>query len=125
VVERVAALGHDQLTDAVTRILGGWSTPAFWALRPMRRIRGTPLDVFGWAHVRHVEREMIPEYISAIGALLPLVDAYSLAEVVAIASLPDRVRGYEHLKLERASAYREELSRRIAALTSKSTATTN
>jgi len=76
-------------------------------------------------HVRHVEREMIPEYISAIDAPLPLVDAYSLAEVVAIASLPDSVRGYEHLKLERASAYREELSRRIAALTSKSPATTN
>ncbi len=179
VVERVAALGHDELTDAVARNLhklmaykdeyevarllllpesraqaqsiggkrtkvtwvlhppalrslgwrkkihlGGWSTPAFWVLRSMRRVRGTPFDAFGWAHVRKVEREMIPEYIAAIDALLPLVDADSLAEVVAIASLPDKVRGYEQLKMERASAYREELSRRKAALASKHLATT-
>jgi hypothetical protein len=36
---------------------------------------------------------------------------------VAIASLPDRVRGYEHLKLERADAYRLELADRLAAFT--------
>ncbi|MEN9821907.1 MAG: hypothetical protein RLZ04_333, partial [Actinomycetota bacterium] len=30
-------------------------------------------------------------------------------------SLPDKVRGYEHLKLERAEAYRTELARRVAA----------
>ncbi len=172
VVERVAALGHDDLTDAVTRNLyklmaykdeyevarllllpesraqaqaiggtrtkvtwllhppalrslgwrnkihlGGWSTPAFWLLRAMRRIRGTPLDVFGWAHVRHVEREMIPEYIAAIDALLAMITADNLAEVVAIAALPDKVRGYEHLKMERATAYRAELARRQSALT--------
>ena len=171
VVERVAALGHDDLTDAVTRNLyklmaykdeyevarllllpesraqaqsiggkrtkvtwllhppalrslgwrnkihlGRWSTPAFWALRAMRRVRGTPFDAFGWAQVRRVEREMIPEYIAAIGALLPMTTDDNLAEVVAIAALPDRVRGYEHLKMERATAYRAELSRRVAAL---------
>ena len=97
--------------------LRGWSRPMFWTLRAMRRVRGTPLDFFGWAHVRHVEREMIPEYIAAIDALLPLLTADNAAEVVAIAELPDKVRGYEHLKLERATAYREELSRRLAALT--------
>ena len=171
VVERVAALGHDDLTDAVTRNLyklmaykdeyevarllllpesraqaqsiggkrtkvtwllhppalrslgwrnkihlGRWSTPAFWALRAMRRVRGTPFDAFGWAQVRRVEREMIPEYIAAIGALLPMTTDDNLAEVVAIAALPDKVRGYEHLKMERATAYRAELSRRVAAL---------
>ncbi|HQZ33915.1 MAG TPA: indolepyruvate ferredoxin oxidoreductase family protein [Ilumatobacteraceae bacterium] len=169
VVERVAALGHDDLTDAVTRNLYklmaykdeyevarllllpesralarsvggtrtrvtwllhppalrslGWrnkihlgrsSTPVFWVLRSMRRLRGTPIDVFGWAHVRRVERAMIPEYIAAIDALLPLVDAGNLAEIVAIAELPDKVRGYEHLKMERATAYRAELGRRVA-----------
>jgi hypothetical protein len=38
-----------------------------------------------------------------------------VAQAVAIASLPDRVRGYEHLKLERAGAYRDELARMLAA----------
>jgi len=180
VVERVAALGYDDLTEAVTRNLyklmaykdeyevarllllpesraqaqavggkrtkvtwllhppalrslgwrnkmhlRGWSTPAFWALRAMRRVRGTPLDVFGWAHVRHVEREMIPEYITAIDALLAVTTPENVAEVVAIASLPDKVRGYEHLKMERATVYRAELARRLSALTDERVATTN
>jgi indolepyruvate ferredoxin oxidoreductase len=81
----------------------------------MRRLRGTPLDLFGWARVRRLEREMIPEYIAAIESLLPHVSAGTLPEVVAIASLPDRIRGYEHIKCDRAIAYREELSRRLEA----------
>jgi indolepyruvate ferredoxin oxidoreductase len=94
--------------------MGRWTTPAFWTLRAMRRLRGTPFDVFGRAEVRRVERAMIPEYIAAIESLLPAITLATLPEIIAIASLPDRVRGYEHLKLERATAYREELSRRLA-----------
>ena len=96
---------------------GSWSRPAFWLLRAMRRLRGTPLDVFGWANVRRVERAMVPEYIAAIDAILPMVTDGNLAEAVAIASLPDKVRGYEHLKMERAGAYRAELARRLGAFT--------
>ena len=103
--------------------LGRWATPAFWALRAMRRLRGTPLDFFGWAKVRRLEREMIPEYIAAIEALLPHVSASTLPEIVAIASLPDRVRGYEHIKWDRAVAYRAELSRRLAAFAGDSVST--
>ena len=180
VVDEVAALGHDELTDAVMRNLhklmaykdeyevarllllpssraqaesvGGRRTKVTWVLHPpalrsvgwrskihfhrwkrksvgtrrgMRLLRGTPLDVFGWAYVRRVERAMVPEYVAAVRALLPLVDDANLAEAVAIASLPDSVRGYEHLKLERADAYRDELSRRLGAFTGeRSTATT-
>jgi indolepyruvate ferredoxin oxidoreductase len=83
-------------------------------------LRGTPFDAFGWAKVRRLEREMIPEYIAAIESLLPKVSASTLPEIVAIASLPDRVRGYEHIKWDRAVAYREELSRRLAAFASDS-----
>ena len=95
--------------------LGRWATPMFWILRAMRRLRGTPFDFFGWAKVRRLEREMVPEYIAAIESLLPHVSTGTLPEIVAIASLPDRVRGYEHIKWDRAVAYREELARRLAA----------
>jgi len=94
---------------------GRLSTPAFLVLRALRRVRGTPFDVFGWAKVRRLERAMVPEYIAAIEALLPLVAPANLAEAVAIASLPDKVRGYEHLKMERATAYRAELAQRVEA----------
>ena len=93
--------------------LGSWSRPAFRLLRAMRRIRGTAIDVFGWAHVRRVEREMIPEYIEAVDSVLAHLRDENVTEAVAIAQLPDRVRGYEHLKLERAEAYRDELAARV------------
>ena len=96
---------------------GRGTRPMFAALRSMRRLRGTPFDVFGYAEVRRVERAMVPEYVDAIRAMLPKVDDSNVAEAVAIASLPDRVRGYEHLKMERAAAYRDELARRVAAFT--------
>ena len=115
--------------------LGRWATPAFLALRSMRRLRGTPFDVFGWAKVRREERAMVPEYIEAVAVLLANLRSdndndnvndnvadnvnvnVNVAEAVAIASLPDRVRGYEHLKMERAAAYRAELAVRLAAFT--------
>jgi indolepyruvate ferredoxin oxidoreductase len=172
VVHRVAAAGHDTLTDAVARNLhklmaykdeyevarllllpesraqvraiggarakvewmlhppllrsmglknkihlGRWATPAMWTLRAMRHLRGTPIDIFGWAAVRRVEREMIDEYIAAVDTLLAHLRDDNVDEAVAIVSLPDRVRGYEHLKLERADAYRLELADRLAAFT--------
>ena len=43
------------------------------------------------------------------------LDAANLDEAVAIASLPDQVRGYEHIKLRRAAVYRAELAERLAA----------
>ena len=97
--------------------LGPATRPAFWLLRSMRRVRGTPFDVFGWAAVRRTERAMVPEYIRAVQSMLPHVTSATLDEAVAIASLPDRVRGYEELKMERASAYRDELATRVAAFT--------
>jgi indolepyruvate ferredoxin oxidoreductase len=84
-------------------------------LRAAAPIRGTLLDPFRWAHVRRVERAMIPEYIAAVDRLIDGLDATNLAEAVAIAALPDQVRGYEHLKLRRAAAYRDELDRRTTA----------
>ncbi len=91
--------------------------PSFVALRALKRVRGTKLDPFGYAEVRRVERAMIPEYERAIERLLAGLTPVNLAEAIAIASLPDRVRGYEHIKLERAAAYRAELAERIRQFT--------
>jgi indolepyruvate ferredoxin oxidoreductase len=100
---------------------GRWSTPIFVGLRAMRRVRGTPFDPFGMAKVRRVERAMVREYVTALGAvrdrLAGTTDPLQVAEAVAIAELPDRVRGYERLKLERAAVMRAELRRRVDRFT--------
>ena len=93
--------------------LGPRTRPALAALARAKRLRGTVADPFRWAEVRKVERAMIPEYERAVRRLSAHLDAGNLAEAVAIASLPDQVRGYEHLKLRRAAQYREQLEQAI------------
>jgi indolepyruvate ferredoxin oxidoreductase len=83
------------------------------ALRASKRLRGTPADPFRRAEVRRVERAMIPEYVDAIAAVNRRLTAGTYDESVEIASLPDKVRGYEDIKLRRAAAYRAELADRV------------
>jgi indolepyruvate ferredoxin oxidoreductase len=98
--------------------------PALRALRAARRVRGTALDPFRWAEVRRVERAMVPEYVAAIERLdRALADGrVTIDRAAEIAALPDRVRGYEDLKLRRAAAYRRELAAVLSTLTSNSRA---
>jgi indolepyruvate ferredoxin oxidoreductase len=95
-----------------------WSRPVFSMLHRARRLRGTAFDPFGRAEMRRLERAMIPEFESAVEALVARRSfdrdaAYD--EAVRIARLPDQVRGYEGLKLRRAAAYRAELASSLAA----------
>ena len=94
--------------------LGRWATPAMSALRAGRRVRGTPVDLFGLSSLRRAERAMVPEYVAAIDRLVGDFTPERAAEAVAIASLPDQVRGYEHLKRDRLQRYRAELGERLA-----------
>ena len=94
--------------------LGSWARPLLVVLRAGRRVRGTPVDVFGVASLRRLERAMVPDYVAAVDRVVAGYSPERSAEAVAIVSLPDQVRGYEHLKRARAEAYRAELAARLA-----------
>ncbi len=89
------------------------AVPTLRVLRASKRVRGTLADPFRWAAVRRVERSMIPEYIDAVERLAGSLVAGTIAAATEIATLPDQVRGYEDLKLRRATAYRSELADRM------------
>ncbi len=89
------------------------AAPALRALRALKGLRHTPLDPFRWAEVRRVERAMVAEYVQAVKKLSRDLSTANLDDAVAIAELPDQVRGYEDLKLRRAAAYRAELAKRL------------
>ena len=93
--------------------LGPRTTPIFHALAKSKRLRGTLADPFRWAEVRRLERAMVPEYEQAVKRLAKGLTAGNLDEAVSIATLPDQVRGYEHLKLARTKTYRAELATRL------------
>lgn len=90
--------------------LGRRSAPVFKILRSGRRLRGTRLDIFGYTEVRRLERRMIEEYIDAVLAVSRGLGADRLDEAVALAWLPDAVRGYERLKLMRGAEFLDSLN---------------
>jgi indolepyruvate ferredoxin oxidoreductase len=93
---------------------GSWIMPAFRTLSRFRRIRGTALDVFGWTKERQAERALIAEYRGLIEDLLPSLNIANLPLAVEVASVPQTIRGYGHVKLsciEKArSRWQEQLS---------------
>lgn len=96
--------------------LGAWARPVMSGLARAKAVRGTPLDVFGYAPMRRMERTLVTEYTAALTAVLAKLGEDNFDEIVAIAELPDGVRGYEDLKMRRAAAYREQLALRVAAI---------
>lgn len=90
-------------------VLGEWFRPAFQALYEMRRLRGTPLDPFGHAEVRRVERELIADYAARIRNAVEQLSAGTYDRAVALASLPELIRGYEEIKLANVARYRDAL----------------
>jgi len=89
--------------------LGEWSQPALVALRSMKRVRGTRLDPFGRTEVRRAERQLVSDYEALVERLLPEL-ASDPERCARVAGLVDMVRGYEHVKLRNAAAYRAALA---------------
>src|ERR1700722_5209728 len=90
--------------------LGPWFRPAFATLVAMRRLRGTPLDPFGYTAVRRTERALITEYREVVDQLLAPLTSGNHDLAVQIAALPDLIRGYEHIKLATVRTYHEKLA---------------
>ncbi len=95
--------------------LGPSSRPLIVALTLGKKLRGTPFDPFGRAHVRKLERELLAEYVEVLERLAGGLTTYNHAEAVRIAGLGDIVRGYEDRKVRRAAEYRLELEAAMKA----------
>jgi indolepyruvate ferredoxin oxidoreductase len=85
---------------------GPWFRPALGALRAMRRLRGTPLDVFGYATLRREERALVAWYRALVAEGLDGAGADGHARAIELARLPDTIRGYEDIKLRSIAAAR-------------------
>jgi indolepyruvate ferredoxin oxidoreductase len=96
--------------------LGPWFRPAFRALYASRGVRGTALDVFGRTEVRRTERVLPGEYRAAVTAALPQLSAQTRPALVALAELPDMVRGYEDVKLANVAQFRTALAEAVREL---------
>ncbi len=87
---------------------GSWMWQAFKLLAKFKGLRGTKLDVFGYTEERQKERALITDYRDTILALLNKLNADNLDLLVAIASLPEKIRGFGHVKETAMQAYHVE-----------------
>jgi indolepyruvate ferredoxin oxidoreductase len=87
--------------------VGPWFTWAFRILRVGRRLRGTRLDPFALQRSRREERELIAWYENLLDTAMMALRPATASTVLAIAELPDLIRGYEHVKSGNAAAAHE------------------
>jgi indolepyruvate ferredoxin oxidoreductase len=77
---------------------GPWMMTAFRVLARLKRLRGTPFDLFGMTEERRTERRLIGEYEATVNGLLERLDRGNHKLAVEIALIPDRIRGFGHIK---------------------------
>jgi indolepyruvate ferredoxin oxidoreductase len=100
------------------REYGAWMLKAMHVLAKFKGLRGTPFDPFGHTRERREERELIDEYERTVDKLLASLQATQIDLAVQLASLPEHIRGYGHVKdahLEKVRVRRAELLLQLQA----------
>jgi indolepyruvate ferredoxin oxidoreductase len=87
---------------------GPWIAPVFSLLAKLKGLRGTALDVFGYTAERSTERALIREYEDTVESLLRDLRPANHAFAVQLASLPDEIRGFGHIKAASIAAARKK-----------------
>ena len=93
---------------------GTWTLPLFSLMSKFKFLRGTAFDLFGYAEVRRTERALVQEYQQLIDKMSNNLSAENYDKMVAIAKLPDMIRGYEDIKMENVKEYREKVQEMLA-----------
>jgi indolepyruvate ferredoxin oxidoreductase len=107
--------GKDARGRPLKRQFGPWIEPVFALLARLKMLRATPLDVFGYAAERRMERDLIPWYEALVTGLLPLLQAGTIGRLVEIAALPMEIRGYGPVKQAAADAVKAKVESLRAA----------
>ncbi|WP_031373647.1 indolepyruvate ferredoxin oxidoreductase family protein [Lysobacter antibioticus] len=77
---------------------GPWVFTAFKWMAKLRKLRGSKLDIFGYTEERKMERQLIADYEQTVTGLLATLDGGNVDLAAEIASVPEHIRGYGHVK---------------------------
>jgi indolepyruvate ferredoxin oxidoreductase len=98
--------------------LGPWFNRPLVLLCKLKRLRGTPFDIFGYAKVRREERQLITWYRETLEQVLMRLNAENHAVALLIANAPDTIRGYEDIKMARVIETKETVAKHLERLMS-------
>ncbi|WP_299404222.1 indolepyruvate ferredoxin oxidoreductase family protein [uncultured Roseobacter sp.] len=94
------------------RTFGPWLEKPLRLLAKFKRLRGTPLDPFGYTQERRMERALIKQYERDMMEVLPLLNDATRPAIAALAALPMQIKGFGPVKQQneaQAAKRREEL----------------
>ena len=86
---------------------GGWMWNAFALLAKFKFLRGTPFDLFGYTHERKTERKLVKDYEAWLQEMCGSLNGENHALAIAISSIPEKIRGYGHIKEGNVAAARK------------------
>jgi indolepyruvate ferredoxin oxidoreductase len=95
---------------------GPWMLGAFGLLAKLKGLRGTAFDLFGYTQERRTERRLIADYEALAAEILGKLSPQNHALCVALAAIPEKIRGFGHVKerhLTAAKAEEAELLKRL------------
>ena len=94
------------------RTYGGWIFSAMRVLAKLKFLRGTSFDFCGWSGERRMEHQLAAKYETTMLEVANGLNHDNHALALQIANVPERIRGYGHVKekhLELANHEREAL----------------
>ncbi|HET6376906.1 MAG TPA: indolepyruvate ferredoxin oxidoreductase family protein [Methylocella sp.] len=94
--------------EPVKSSFGPWVMPLFRILARLKGLRGTGFDIFGYSKERRAERQLIADYEDLIAEILKSLTPENHAIAVALASIPERIRGFGHVKMRNLQAAKAE-----------------
>jgi indolepyruvate ferredoxin oxidoreductase len=83
---------------------GPWMLPLFRLLAKFKFLRGTMFDPFGYTNERRTERALIAGYEAMLGEVLSNLTPANHAVAVGLAAIPEKIRGFGHVKLRHLGA---------------------
>ncbi len=96
---------------------GSWMWSAFKLLAKLKSLRGGAFDIFGYTEERKMERALIADYREMVVAMIDKLNADNHATAVELAALPEKVRGFGHVKEAAVANYRTDKARLLTQLT--------
>ena len=90
------------------RTFGPWMMRGFELLRRLKFLRATPFDLFGYSGERKAERALRDDYIALVNSLAAGLTPHNRDAALKLARLPEKIRGYGHVKLANLAAARKE-----------------
>ena len=87
---------------------GPWLLKAFAVLAKFKFLRGTPFDPFGYTAERRTERRLVSEYLVELDEIIEHLTPSNHGVAVALAALPEKIRGFGHVKARHLVAAKAE-----------------